>query len=255
MFCVFYQNNKVGGKKQKLIVFASKPAHLIYSLSLLMALHTIYCAYSLQLEASWTTLLGTFYGSWTLEFRKALWSTPSFASALVQIPLVSCCCSVTKSCPTLCDPIDCSTWSSPVLHYLLKFAQIHVHWVSDAISPSHSLSPLSPPALNLSLHQGLFSKLALHVRWSNHWSISINPSNEYSELISFRIDWFDLLAVQGTLKSLLQHHSSKASILWCSAFFTVQLSHQYMTTGKTMKWSDVNWSRSVVSDSLRPRGL
>ena len=168
----FTRITKLGEKKQKLIVFASKPAHLIYSLSLLMALHTIYCAYSLQLEASWTTLLGTFYGSWTLEFRKALWSTPSFASALVQIPLVSCCCSVTNSCLTLWEP------GSSVLHRLSGFAQIHAHWVSDAISPSHSLSPLSPPALNLSLHQGPFSKLALHIRWSNHGSISISPSNE-----------------------------------------------------------------------------
>ena len=76
------------------------------------------------------------------------------------------------------------------------------------------------------------NELVLHIRWPNYWSFRISPSKEYSELISFRTEWFDLLAVQGTLKSLLQHHSSKASILWCSAFFTVQLSHPYMTTGK-----------------------
>ena len=76
--------------------------------------------------------------------------------------------------------------------------------------------------------------LALRIRWPKYWSFSISPSNEYSWLISFRIDWFDLLAVQGTLKSLLQHHNLKASILWCSAFFMVQLSHPYMTTGKTI---------------------
>ena len=108
------------------------------------------------------------------------------------------------------QPMDCSTPGFPVLHYLLEFAQTHVHWVGDAIQPSHPLSPSSPPALNLSQHQGLF-------QWI---------------LISFRIGWFDLLAMQGALRNLLQHHSSKAPILRCSAFFMVQLSHPYMTTGK-----------------------
>ena len=117
---------------------------------------------------------------------------------------------------------------SPFHHQLPEFTQTHVHWVGDAIQPSHPLSSSSPPPLSLSQYQGLF-------RWPKYWSFSFNisPSNHYSGLISFRIDWFDLLAVQRTLKSLLQHHSSKASILWCSAFFTVQLSHPYMTTGKT----------------------
>ena len=114
-----------------------------------------------------------------------------------------CCCSVTQSCPTLCNPKDCSTPGSPVLHYLLEFAQTHVHWVSDAIQASHPLLLLSPPALNLSQHQGLFQGVS---SWPKYWSFSfsISPSNEYSGLISFRIDWFDL-AVQGTLQSLLQH--------------------------------------------------
>ena len=95
-----------------------------------------------------------------------------------------------------------------------QFVQIHVHWVSDAIQPSHPLSPPSLPALNLSQHQGFFQS-AIHIRWPKYWSFSfsISPSNEYSGLIYFRIGWFDLLAVQGTLKSLLQHHSSKVSIL------------------------------------------
>ena len=97
----------------------------------------------------------------------------------------------------------CSIPGFPVLHYLLEFAQIHVHWVSDAIQPSHPLLTPSHPAFNLSQHQGLTSESALHIRWPNDWSFSssISPSNEYLVLISFRIDWFDLFAVQGTLKS------------------------------------------------------
>ena len=103
----------------------------------------------------------------------------------------------------------------------------HVHWVSDAIQPSHPLSPTSPPALNLSQHQGLLQWVGSSHQVAKYWSLSfsISPSNEFSGLIFFRIDWFDLLAVQGTLKSLLQHHSSKASVLWCSAFFMALLSH------------------------------
>ena len=132
--------------------------------------------------------------------------------------------------------MDCSAPGLPVLHHLPELAQTHVHCVGDAIQPPHLLSSPSPPALNLSQHQGVFSnESALHIRWSKYWSFSFNisPSNEHPELISFRIDWLDLLAVQATLKSLLQHHSSKASILRCSAFLIVQLSHPYMTTGKT----------------------
>ena len=108
--------------------------------------------------------------------------------------------------------------------------------VGDAIRPSHPLSSPSPPALNLSQHQVFSNKSALRIRWPKYWSFSFNisPSNEHPGLISFRMDLFDFLAVQGTLKSLLQHHSSKASVLLCSAFFIVQLSHPYMTTGKTI---------------------
>ena len=132
--------------------------------------------------------------------------------------------SVTQSCPTLCDPMDCSTPGFPVHHQLLELAQTHVHRVSDAIQPSHSLSSPSPPACDLSPCIRVFSKESvLHIRWPKYWSFSfsISPSNEYSGLISFRMDWLDLLAVQGTLKSLFQHHSSKASILQCSACFIV----------------------------------
>ena len=135
--------------------------------------------------------------------------------------------SVAQSCPTLCDPMDCSTPGFPVHHQLLELTQTHIHRVGDVIQPSHPLSSPSPPALNLSQHQGLSNESVFCIRWPKYWnfSFSISSSNEYSGLISFRIDWLDILAVQGTLKSLLQHHSSKASILWCSAFFIVQLSY------------------------------
>ena len=128
--------------------------------------------------------------------------------------------SVAQSCLTLCGRMDCSTPGSPVLHHLLELAQIHVHWVGDAIQPSHPLSS-SSPAFNLSQHRGLFQWSALCIRWPKSWSFSISPSKEYSGLISFRMDWLGLLAVQGTLGSLLQHHGSKASILWHSVFFIV----------------------------------
>ena len=143
--------------------------------------------------------------------------------------------SVAQSCQTLGDPMDCSTPGFPVLYHLPELAQTHVHGVSDAIQPSHPLLSPSPPAFNLSQHQGLSNELALCISWPKYWnfSFSISPSNEYSGLISFRTDWFDYLAVQGTLKSLLQHHSSKASILWCSAFFMVQLSHPHVTLEKS----------------------
>ena len=128
--------------------------------------------------------------------------------------------------------MDCDTPGFPVLHHLPELAQTHVHWVGDAIQPFHPLSSPSPPAFNLAQHQSLFSESVLRIRWPKYWSFSISPSKEYSGLISFRMDWLDLLEVQGTLKSLLQHQSSKESILLFSAFFTVQLSHPSMTTGK-----------------------
>ena len=126
----------------------------------------------------------------------------------------------------LCDPMNCSTPGLPVHHQLPEFTQTHVHRVGDAIQPSHPLSSPSPPAPNPSQHQ------SLRMRWPKYWSFSFSiiPSKEIPGLISFRMDWLDLLAVQGTLRSLLQPHSSKASILRRSAFFTVQLSHPYVTT-------------------------
>ena len=158
--------------------------------------------------------------------------------------------SVAQSCLTLCDSPDCSTPGLPVHHQLLEFTQTHVHRVGAAIQPSHPLSSFLtpfPPALNLSQHQGLSKWVSSSLRWPKYWNFcfSISPSNEYSGLISFMIDWFNLLAIQGTLKSLLQHHSSKTSILWCSAFFMVQLSHLYMRTGKNIALTKWNFIRKV----------
>ena len=125
----------------------------------------------------------------------------------------------------------------PVLYYLLKFAQTHVHWISNAIQPLrplHLLFLLSSIFPNI---RAFFNELALCIRWSKYWSssFSIILSNDYSELISFRIDWFDLLVVQGTLKSLLQHHNLETSVLQCSAFLMVQLTSIHMTTGTKIK--------------------
>ena len=154
-----------------------------------------------------------------------------------QTDFPSCCRSVTMSCLTLCNPMGCSTPGFPVLHHLPKFAGRLIS--IESMMLSNHLILYCPLLLLPSIFPSIkvFSnELALHIR-PNYWSFSfsiISPSNEYSGLISFRFDWFDLLAVQGTLKSLVQHHSSKTSILWCSAFFIVQLSHPYMTTGKTI---------------------
>ena len=143
--------------------------------------------------------------------------------------------SVAQLCPTHCNPMNRSTPGLPVHHQLPEFTQTHVHRVSDAIQPSHPRSSPSPTSIFPSIRV-FSSESVLRIRWPKYWSFSfsISPSNEYSGLISFRMDWLDLLAVQGTLKSLLQHYSSRASILWRSAFFTVQLSHRYMNTGKTI---------------------
>ena len=138
---------------------------------------------------------------------------------------------------------------------LLELAEIHVHQVGDAIQQSHPLSSPSPPAFNLSQNQGCSNELALCIRWPKYWSFSFNisPSNEFAGLISFRMDCFDLLAVQGTLKSLFQHHGLKASILRHSALFMVQLSHPYMTTAKTIAlttWTFVGKVMSLLFNTL-----
>ena len=123
--------------------------------------------------------------------------------------------------------MDCSMPDSSVLHYLPKFAQIHVHWVGDAIWSSH---PLPSPLLLPSVFPGirvLFNESALHIRWSKYWSFSNSPSNWYSDLMSFRIDWFDFLAIQGTLKSLLQHHNLKHQFFGAQTF---RWSNSYILT-------------------------
>ena len=162
---------------------------------------------------------------------------------LVQFSLVA------QSCPTLCDSVYRSTPGLPIHHPLPEFTQTHVRWVGDAIQPSHPLSSPSPlPSIFPSIR--VFSnESALRIRWPKYWSFSFNisPSNEYSGLIPFRIDWLGLLAVQGTLKSLLQHYSSKGSILRHSAFFTVQLSHPYITTGKTIALARRTFVDKVMS--------
>ena len=144
--------------------------------------------------------------------------------------------SVIQSSPTLCNPMDCSTPGFPIHHQLPEPTQTHVHHVGEAIKPSHPLSSPSPPTFNLLSLRVFSNESVLCIRCPKYWSFtfSINPSNEYLGLISFRIDWFDLLALQGNLKSLLQHHISKASILQHLAFLMTQLSHPYMTTRKTI---------------------
>ena len=142
--------------------------------------------------------------------------------------------SVAQSCLTLCDPMNHSTPGLPVYHQLWSLLR---HTSIESVMPSSHLIlcrpllllPPIPPSIRVSSNESV-----LHIRWQKYWNFSFNisPSNEHPGLISFRMDWLDLLAVHRTLKSLLQHHSSKASILRCSAFFTVQLSHPYMTTGK-----------------------
>ena len=143
----------------------------------------------------------------------------------------------------------------PVHHQLPEFTQTHVLQVGDAIQPSHPLSSPSPPDPKPSSIRVFSSESTLRMRWPKYWSFScsIGPSNEHPELISFRMRWLDLLAVRRTLKSPLQLHSSKASILWCSPFFTVQLSHPYMTTGKTIaltRWTFVGKVISLLFNML-----
>ena len=163
--------------------------------------------------------------------------------------------SVTQSCPTLCDPMTAACQASLSITNswsLLKRMSIKLVMPSNHLILCHPLLLL--PSIFLSVRV-FSSESALHISWPKYWSFSfsISPSNEYSGLTFFRIDWFDTLGVQGTLKSLLKHHSSKASILWCSAFFTVQLSYLYMTTGKTIsltRWTFVGKVMSLLFNML-----
>ena len=157
--------------------------------------------------------------------------------------------SVARLCPTLCDPVNRSTPGLPVHHQLPEFTQIHA---IELMMPSNHLILCRPFLLLPSIFPSIrvfSSESALCIRWSKYrdCSFSISPSNEHPGLDAFRMDWLDFLAVQGTLKSLLQHHSSKASIFQCSAFFTVQLSHPYMTSGKTIALTRRTFVDKVMS--------
>ena len=156
--------------------------------------------------------------------------------------------SVTQSCLTLCDPMNCSMPGLLVHHHLPAFTQTHVHWVNDVTQPSHPLSSPSLPAFNLSQHQGLFQLVSSSHQVAKvlEFQLQHQSFHEYSGLISFRMDWLDLL-VQGTLKSLLHYINLKVSVLWHSAFFIVQLSHPYMTTGKTIALTRQTFVGKVMS--------
>ena len=183
-------------------------------------------------------------------FRSSGWNPEIYVYHLSPDLLdLTYCSSVIQSCLTLCNLVDCSTTGFPVLHHLLEPAQTQVHWVGDAIQPSHPLWSPSPPALIFPSIRVFSNESALHIRWPKYWSFSFNicPSNEHPGLISFKMNWLDLLAVQGTLKSLLQHQSSKPSILLHSAFFIVQISHPYMTTGKTKALTRQTFVSKVMS--------
>ena len=154
-------------------------------------------------------------------------------------------------CLTLCDPMDCIMLGLPVHQQLPEFTQTHVHLVGDTIQPSHPLSSPSPPAFNLSQHQRSFPMSQFFTSGGQSIGVSASASvlpMNISGLIYFRIAWLDLLSVQGTLKSLLQNHSSKESILRHSAFFIVQLSHPYMTTGKTIALTRQTFVGNIISD-------
>ena len=174
---------------------------------------------------------------------------------LHSVEIISTQIQFSSSCPTLCDSMNHSIPGLPAHHQLLEFTQTHAHQVGDAIQPSHPLLSPSPSAPNLSQYQVFFQWVNSSHQMANYWSFSfsISPSNEHPGLISFRKEWLDLLAVQGTLKSLLQHHSSKASILRRSAFFTVQLSYPHTTTGKTIaltRWTFVGKVMSLLFNML-----
>ena len=170
-----------------------------------------------------------FKGAWDIRIFFSL-SMLSLTTKLFSVQFGS----VAQLCMTLCDPVDSRMPGFFVHHQFPKLDQIDVLWVGDAIQPSHPLPSPSPSAFNLPQHQGLFQWISSSHQVAKVLELQFQhqTSNEYWRLISFRIDWFDLLGVQETLESLLQHHSLKASIFRCSALFMVQLSHPYMTTGK-----------------------
>ena len=158
--------------------------------------------------------------------------------------VICCCCSVTQSCLTLCDPVECSTWGLPGPHHLPEFMFIALMMLCSHFilwCPLFLLPSIFPSIRDFS------NELSVHIRGQKYWSFSISLSSEYLGLISLKIDWFDLAAVQGTFRSLLQHHSSKASILWGSAFFMVQFSQLYVTTEKTISLTIWTFAGRVMS--------
>ena len=165
-----------------------------------------------------------------------------------MLHLLSCCCSVTQLSLTPWDSMDCSTPGLPVPYHLPEFAQVHVHCIGDVVEPSLLWRPLFfLPSIFPSIRD-FSNELSVHIRWPKYWSFSISPSSEHSGLISLKMDWFDLLAIQGIFRSLLQHHISKALILWHSAFFLmVQLSQLYVTTGKTIALTTQTFVSRVMS--------
>ena len=183
-----------------------------------------------------------------VQFHRAHAQEASPAEAVIVSVLGQFSSVQSLSCVWLCDSMNHSMPGLPVHHQLPEVAQIYVHRVSDAIQPSHPLPPPSPFAFNLSQHQGLFKWVSSSHQVAKvlEFSFSIRPSNEHPGLISFRMDWLDLLAVQGTLKILIQYHSSKASILLSSTFFIVQLSHPHMTTGKTIALTRQTFAGKVM---------
>ena len=199
----------------------------------------------------WIGILGTALDGqdiieWGLSIGKCC--VKREGSQALRIP--GCCCSVVQSCLTPCNPMDCSTPGFSVLHHLLELAQTYVHWVSDAVQPSHSLSSPSPPAVSLSQHQGLFQWVgSLHQMAKILELQSQHQSLQWILRIDFLWDWlvWYLWSPRDSQESLLQHHSSKASILRHSAFFTVQLSHPYMTTGKTIALTRQTFVDKVMS--------
>ena len=199
-------------KWQILYLFTSFPFSSIFVL--ITHHHVIFVFYFFVVSLICQTLLKFYY-----IYNWSWGELTSFQHFL----FLSRCCSVAQSCLTLCSLMDCSLPGFLVLHCLPEFAQSHVHWVSNAIQPLHPLSPAFLLPLIFPSIRVFSSQSTLHVRWPEHWSFSICPSSVYSGLISFRIDWFDLLAVQGTLESLLQHHSPKASIPQGLPFVMVQL--------------------------------
>ena len=183
-------------------------------------------------SASWTPIYLFRYSSAALFAMLSLYSLYKWICTISG----GCCWTVAKLCPTLCNPMEWSSQSSQsftISWSLLKLMSPVLVMLSNHLILCCSL--LFWPSIFPSIRV-LSSEVAVHIRWPKYWSFSfsIRLSNEYSELISFRTDWLDLLAIQGTLKSLLQHHNLKASVIWCSAFCKVQLSHSYMITGKTI---------------------